>query len=272
MHLGWIGKQLAAVVLAGALGLSPAMAGGWGSTQDEPMFGGVTLGALAIVAPKYEGSSDYRVLGVPIIAPSFGRGEGRVQVKGVDDVRFRLFEHSGFEAGPLVGWRFGREEDDGDRLRGLGDVDGGLVIGGYMAYRIGMLKPFLSYHHQVTGDDTSGVLRLGTEARFDLAPGVEVVGTVGASYADDDYMRAYFGVSGAQSAASVAGLGVYSAEAGFKDVFVGASAKVALSELWTLHLAARYAHLIGDAGDSPIVESEHQWTGGVGVSYRFDWR
>ncbi len=105
-----------------------------------------------------------------------------------------------------------------------------------------------------------------------MAPGVEVVSTIGASYADDDYMQAYFSVTPGQSAASVAGLGVYQADAGFKDVFVGATAKIALSELWTLHMSARYAHLIGDAGDSPLVESEHQWTGGVGVSYRFDWR
>jgi len=271
MHLRRLGAGLAAAVSSLAILLAPANAGGL-EASDEPFFGSASLGAMAIVTPKYEGSSDYRVWGVPIIAPGFGSGESRVHVKDFDDIRFRLFDYHGFEAGPLAGWRLGRDEDDGSRLRGLGDVDGGLVIGGYLAYRMGFLKPFVSYHHQVTGDDTSGVLRLGADAYLTVRPGFEIVGTIGTSYADDDYMHAFFSVTPAQSLASVAGLGVYDADAGFKDVFVGATAKIALSDLWTLHLTTRYTHLIGDAADSPLVESEHQWTGGVGVSYRFDLR
>lgn len=261
---------LASALLAGSLTPDVAAAGDGGTWSDGSF--GASVGAMAIVVPKYEGSSDYRVLGVPYVAPSFGKGESWVDVQGADDVRLRLFRHGGFEAGPLAGWRFGREESDGARLGGLGDVDGGLVVGGYMAYRIGILKPFVSYHHQVTGNDTSGVLRFGTEAHFDLAPRVKLVGTVGGSYADDDYMRSYFSVTPGQALTSTAGLAAYDAEAGFKDVFVGARAKIALNELWTLSLSARYARLIGDAADSPVVESEDQWTAGIGVSYRFDLR
>jgi hypothetical protein len=143
---------------------------------------------------------------------------------------------------------------------------------GYMAYRLGMLKPFLSYHHQVTGNATSGVLRMGSEATIPLARGVEFVGTVGASYADDDYMQAYFAVTPAQALASKAGLAAYDVDAGFKDIFVGGTAKFQLSELWTLRVSARYARLIGDAADSPLVENENQWTAGIGVTYRLDLR
>ena len=244
---------------------------GDGDAWSDGRFG-ASIGAMAIVMPKYEGASDYRVLGVPYIAPSFGSGESWVDVQGADDVRLRLFRHGGFEAGPLAGWRFGREEEDGPLLAGLGDVDGGLVVGGYMAYRLGILKPFVSYHHQVTGNDTSGVLRLGSEAIFNVAPGVEVIGSAGASYADENYMQAYFAVTPDQALTSAAGLPVYDADAGFKDVFVGGTAKIALSELWTLRLSARYARLIGDAADSPLVESENQWTAGIGVSYQLDLR
>lgn len=233
---------------------------------------GLQIGGMAMVTPRYEGSADYRVIGVPFIAPAFVGSSGRIQVKGPDDVRIRLLETNGFEAGPLAGWRFGRDEEDGKRLWGLGDVDGGLVVGGYMAYRIGVLKPYLSYHHEVTGGDTGGVLRFGTEAIWNLGRGTEIIGNVGASWADQRYMDAYFSVTPGQSAASFAGLPVYDAGAGVKDVFVGASAKVALSELWTLSLSGRYAHLVGDAGDSPITESEHQLSMALGLTYRFDVR
>jgi len=228
------------------------------------------VGGFVFVAPKYEGAKDYEVLGAPFIAPAGLDETSRVQLRGPDDLRFRLIDFNGFEAGPLVGWRFDRDEGDAARLRGLGDVDGGLVAGAYVAYRLGPIAPFVSYHHQVTGDDTGGLIRFGAEARSLLMGGFSATLTAGATYADDDYMDAYFSVTPAQSAASVAGLAAYEADAGLKDVFIGLTGDVPLSDVWTLKLSARYAHLIGDAADSPIVESEHQLFGGVGLSYRFD--
>lgn len=228
---------------------------------------GLQAGGIAIVKPKFEGSKDYEVVGAPIVGPAGGDGNGVVQFKGIDDLRFRLLDHAGFEAGPLVGYRFGRDEDDADRLDGLGDVDGGLVAGGFVAFRMGLLKPFLSYHHQVTGDDTGGLARLGVEARLPMFERFKVVATGGVTWADDDYMQSYFGVTAAQNAAS--GLAVFDAEAGVKDVFLGLAADVPIAERWSLKLSGRYTHLLGDAADSPIVETESQWQGGIGVTYRF---
>jgi outer membrane protein len=226
-------------------------------------------GGFVFVAPKYEGSKDYEVRGAPFIAPAGLESSGRVQFRGPDDLRFRLIENYGFEAGPLAGWRFDRDDNDAFRLRGLGDVDGGLVLGGYAAYNFGAFKPFVSYHHGVTGDDTGALVRFGAEAKTPFAGGVTLTATAGATYADDEYMDAYFSVNGAQSAASVANLGVYDAEAGIKDVFVGFTGDVPLSGPWSLKLSGRYSRLLEDAADSPIVEDENQFFGGLGLSYRF---
>lgn len=259
-----------ACVLAIAVGAalfavaSPVAAADFGS---EPL--NLQIGGMAVIAPQYEGAKDYEVVGFPFIAPAgLGTGEGFVQFRGPDDLRFRALSFGGFEAGPLAGWRFDREEDDGDRLEGLGDVDGGFVVGGFAAYRLGSFKPFVSYHHQVSGDDTGGLTRFGLEARVEPAPRFALTGTVGATYADDDYMESFFGVSAEQSAASAAGLNVYEADAGIKDVFVGLSSDVPLSEAWTLKVMGRYSRLTGDAADSPIVESEDQLSGGLGLTYR----
>ncbi len=243
----------------------PAAAGGMGGGEGQY---GLQAGGIAVVKPKYEGSKDYEVVGAPIVGPAGGDGNGVVQFKGVDDLRFRLLDHAGFEAGPLVGYRFDREEDDADRLNGLGDVDGGVVAGGFVAYRMGVLKPFLSYHHQVTGDDTGGIARLGLEARLPMFERFKVIATGGVTWADDDYMQSYFGVTAAQNIAS--GLAVFDAEAGVKDVFLGVSADVPIAERWSLKLSGRYTHLLGDAADSPIVETESQWQGGIGLTYRFN--
>lgn len=249
---------------------SPAAAG---DSRTGPGTSDVNLqvGGFVFVAPKYEGSKDYEVRGFPIIAPS-GYGissEGRVQFRGPDDLRFRLLEFYGLEVGPVAGWRFGRDQDDASRLRGLGDVDGGVVVGGYAAYRTHLLTPFVAYNHQVSGDDTGGIVRFGAETTAALAPGLSVSATLGAVYADDEYMDAYFSVPQAQSNASVAGLDTYDASAGIKSVFFGLTSDVPISKDWGLKLSGRYSRLIGDAADSPIVEDENQFYAGIGITYRF---
>ncbi len=234
--------SLGAMAVVAAAGVAHAGDGGGLDLQ---------VGGMVVVAPKYDGAKDYRVVGFPFVAPAGSTADGIVQFKGPDDLRFRLLSGGGFEAGPLVGWRFSREEDDASRLRGLGDVDGSVVVGGYAAYSMGALRPFISYHYGVSGDDDTGaLLRFGSEALTTIG-GVPVRATFGASWADDNYMDAYFSVSPAQSAASAAGLRRYDAGAGIKDVYLGLSTDVPLSERWTLKLMGQYSQLVGDAADSP---------------------
>jgi outer membrane protein len=233
----------------------------------------IAVGGYAVAGPKYEGSKQYRALGFPIALPAgAGAGGGLIQFRGVDDVRLRLLNTNGFELGPVLGWRFGRSEDAADRLRGLGDVDGGLVVGGYAGYRFGNIKPFVAYLHQVTGDDTGGLVRFGVESTFVVAQGVTVLATLGANYADKNYMGSFFTVTGAQSASSAAGLPVYGAGAGLKDAYLSLSTSVPLTDRWSLMLSGSYKRLIGDAADSPIVETPNQLSGGIGLTYRFNLR
>jgi MipA family protein len=228
-------------------------------------------GGAMLVTPKYEGSKDYEVRGFPIVAPDWSDDEkpGIIQFYGPDEVRARLLSFNGFEAGPVVGYRFGRDEDDADRLDGLGDVDDGLLVGAYAAYDFNGVKPFVSFGQQVTGDSDGALTRFGIETRVPVAYTTGVRAIVGASYADDDYMQDYFGITAAQAAASTAGLTQYEASAGIKDVFLDLSTNVPLTDQWSMMLNGRYSHLTGDATDSPIVETESQFTSVLGFTYRF---
>lgn len=234
------------------------------SGQAEPLD--LQVGGAAVIAPKYEGSKEYEVRGFPIIAPGNNSEEGFVQFRGLDDVRLRLFNPNGFEAGVLGGYRFGRDQNDADRLNGLGDVDGGLVLGAYAAYNFGVFKPFISYHYQVTGDD-GALLRMGAETKIPLAAGVTLLAVAGTTYADSNYMESYFSVTPAQSLAS--GLSAFDAGAGFKDVYLSLGTDIPLTDVWSLKLAGQYKHLIGDASDSPIVETNEQLSGIIGLTYKF---
>ena len=53
-------------------------------------------------------------------------------------------------------------------------------------------------------------------------------------------------------------------------MFVEVGLKTDLDAHWSARTTLRYSRLIGDAADSPVVESEDQFTALVGISYKFD--
>jgi outer membrane scaffolding protein for murein synthesis (MipA/OmpV family) len=258
-----IGAPASAADLDGSYKDAPAPADEWGIT-------GIKVGGILIVKPTFEGSNSYEAIGFPYILPTFSGGPGffsRFDARGLDDIRFKLIERDGFVAGPLAGYNLGRDEDDDDHLDGLGDVDGGVVAGGFVGYRLGPMLFDTSFHNTF-GDDGGYLIRFGAEIERPLRERVLLTARIGATYADDDYMQNYFGVSAGQAASS--GLDAFDADSGFKDVFAELGLKAQLDPQWEARASVRYSRLIGDAADSPIVESEDQFTTLLGVAYKFD--
>lgn len=236
---------------------------------DQPLA--FQAGIAVQVAPTYEGSGDYKILAVPVVFPAGSDDpDDRVQFRGLDHLQFALINANGFQFGPLVGYRFGRDQDDGRLLHGLGDIDGGIVGGAFVSYRLGAIRASMSYHHQLSGDDTGGVVKFGLDTRHKLSPTLELTAAVGATWADDDYMQSFFGVTAAQAVTS--GHALYLAEAGIKDVNLNIGSELQLSPQWMLRVNGRYARLVGDASDSPVVESRDQWSGGFSLTYQFSTR
>jgi outer membrane scaffolding protein for murein synthesis (MipA/OmpV family) len=263
------------MALAGAA--SAADIGEGGGYKDDAYEGGsdwvlegVKVGGILVVKPTYEGSDEYEAIGFPYLFPQFSGGPGffsRIDARGLDDVRYTLIDTGGFVAGPLAGYNLGRDEDDGDLLDGMGDVDGGVVLGGFVGYGWQWLMFDASYHHTL-GDDGGFQVRFGIEAERPISERVTLTGRIGTTYADGEYMQNYFGVSAAQAIAS--GNPFFDADAGFKDVHVKVGVKADLDERWSMRASVGYSHLLGDAADSSIVETDDQFTGLFGLSYRFD--
>jgi MipA family protein len=265
-----------------AIAIAPAGAadlGGYGGYKDgtppadEWAITGLTAGGLLIVKPKYEGSDEYEAFGFPYIFPVFGDGSpgffSRIDARGLDDIRFKLIERDGFIAGPIAGYNLGRDDHDGDLLRGLGDVDGGVVAGGFVGYQFGPVLFDVSFRNTF-GDDGGYLIGFGAEIERPLSERLLLTARIGANYADDEYMQNYFGVTAAQAVTSVAGLPAFDAGAGFKDIYVELGLKADLDAHWSARTTVRYSRLVGDAADSPVVESEDQFTALVGLSYKFD--
>lgn len=250
------------------------------------------LGGGVGFQPLYEGSDEYRAVGFPIIAPSFGQSDGprRFEFRSLDDVRVHALYFDRLSVGPLLGYRFGREEGDATILQGLGDIDDGLVVGGFVSYdvvatpdmRLGVA---LAVSGQITGDDFgdsdfgAADFRVGTDygVEVDLSVAYEqtvsdrlrLTGKLGTTYASGDFMQTYFGISPAQAANSVAGLSAFDADEGIKDVYVNASATYDVTRNFELRASLGYQRLLGDAEDSPVTLDADQFSGALGAAYRF---
>jgi outer membrane protein len=236
-------------------------AGRYGDFRDTLHDWNVTVGAGAIYMPEYEGSDKFEINPLPLISAEFG---DRVSVD-ITGVTIDLYEGNGFRAGVKGGYDLGRKEDDSDYLRGLGDIDAGGVIGGIVSYEVGPFEAYANLDKTIGGSDgltgTVGAKASYKYERFIFS--ADVSGT----WADDNHMESYFGITSAQSERS--GLEQYDAKAGVKRIDLKGSITYTMTENWLVTGAAGAGFLMGDAKDSPIVKDDVQPFAMLGVTYRF---
>jgi outer membrane scaffolding protein for murein synthesis (MipA/OmpV family) len=228
----------------------------------------VTVGALGVYEPKYQGSKSYEFNVLPII--KFDTGSAlmkRFDVRSLDDISFSVVQSDSFQLGILGGYCDERKQSDSPRLNGMGDIDGGLVVGGFARYNLGPGYLRASYHRQVTDDDNGAVLKLIAGGDYQAAPGVMLHVFTGVEVGDRDYMQTYFGVTAAQSARS--GLTTFAPGGGIKSFHLGIGTDYEILPTWTLTASAEYVRFLGDASRSPIVEETDQVTARIGLSKSF---
>ncbi|TGQ04464.1 MipA/OmpV family protein [Mesorhizobium sp. M2E.F.Ca.ET.219.01.1.1] len=222
----------------------------------------VIVGAGASYQPKYEGSDEFEVSPIPFISAEFF-DRITIDPSGIDV--------KALQKGPLrfdvnVGYDSGRKEDDADALRGMGDVDFGVTVGGKATYSFGPASLFVSVDKTIGGSD--GLLaKAGASISQPITEHLILGAEASATFADDNYMEAYFGVDSRQSARS--GYSQYKAGAGIKSVDVSASATYLINKNWVVKGQESVGFLVGDAADSPIVKEKVQSKTMLVLGYRF---
>jgi outer membrane protein len=106
------------------------------------------------------------------------------------------------------------------------------------------------------------IARRGDDYVFSIGPR--------ASWADDKYQNAYFGVTPAAAAAS--GLPAFNADSGLRGVGGATSLSYQFTPDWGIQAYGRYERLVGDAGRSPLIRtygSRDQFSVGLALSYTF---
>ncbi len=220
----------------------------------------VILGPSATFIPKYEGADAFKVWPIPLASAHYGRLS--IDSRGVT---VNVFSAGDFSFDLRGGYEFGRSESDSDDLKGLGDISAAGVVGGIASYNLGPAKFYTSLDRTIGGSEGL-VARVGVNAahtydRFTFSAGVS------ATWADDKYMQAYFGVTPEQSVRS--GLATYNANAGFKRADFTTSTTYMISEHWLIRGQVGVGYLLGDAADSPIIKEKLQPSGMLSVGYKF---
>jgi MipA family protein len=222
----------------------------------------VTVGAGASFQPKYEGSDEFEVSPIPFVSAEFF---DRITI---DPTGIGV---KAYEKGPLrfdvnVGYDSGRQEDDADALRGMGDVDFGVTVGGKATYSFGPANIFLSVDKTIGGSE--GLLaKAGASISQPVTQSLILGAEASATFADDNYMEAYFGVDRKQAARS--GYSQYEAGAGIKSIDLSASATYLINDNWVIKGQQSVGFLVGDAADSPIVKEKVQSKTTLVLGYRF---
>ena len=268
----------AALISALMFGTTAAQAGGHILDKDAWE---VSVGAGAMYSPKYEGSDNMEFEALPMLDVEWNN---RVFLNPGDGLGVHVINNDDFEVDVSVGYEEGRKEsDDRTNLNGLGDVDGAATANISASYELGPVEPYVELSKHMGG--SNGLLaEIGAETMIPLGmifgerrgmhhgsedgphgPALNI--GVSSTWADDNYMEDFFGVTSTQSGRS--GLAQYNASSGFKSVDAEVGVMYPLGDSWAVNAMVEYSQLIGDAADSPIVKDKGQFSGGMFISYKF---
>ncbi len=227
-----------------------------------------SIGGGIGVAPDYEGSSDYELVPVPTGSVKFDNGM-YVKLLGLN-LRANLIPSNFWRLGPVYNYRAERdsvEDNRVDRMKKVSDANEFGIFGGIEWENWYVFLDLLAD----TGDAHDG--SYGTlKGGYNWVISSEWMLTMGAfgTYASDDYMSTYFGVTGRDSART--GLDAYDADGGMKDIGLDFGLNWGLAPNWDLRGLFQIKQLVGDADDnSPVVDqgSETQLFTAVLVAFKF---
>lgn len=229
------------------------------------------------VRPDYVGSDDYEA--VPLPQLTVWNGPQYVNLTGT-----YLFSN----LVPSPTWRFGptakfirgdRCNADDGRVSDMRCQADAVMLGATAGYAFPIpgigggarLTPALEVLADVAGANDGTTIEPQLNYASRLAEGWRLGLRAFGTWGSDNYNEYYFGVNRFQSADS--GLPRHSADAGFYQAGLLGVVDYDITDNWKLSLIGRYARLVGDAEDSPIVDgddargSANQFLGGTVVSY-----
>ena len=232
--------------------------------QDTNLAVGLGIG----VAPDYEGSEDYQAVPLPYVHV---RWSNHMSLNWLGNkVKANLIPSPIWRGGVVGEYIAKRDDVDNDRVDDLEDVDSSIMLGGFFGFQYQNWSADIEAMADVADGNDGALIRLNAGYRIPIVVKQEDCLECGTTWADDDYMEAYFEIDNRDSDRS--GLDKFGADSGFKDVGLNLAASFKPWQHWGLMGLIRYKRLLDDAEDSPVVDDEgdeNQLVGGILVTYSF---
>lgn len=175
----------------------------------------------------------------------------------------------GLSVAPSLNYVSKRDAGDYDDLRGMDDIGYAGEVGFKLSWRTGdmtsygALRQGFGGHHGVVGE-VGAKYRVEYNDKLTLWTGGEL------GLGSSDFTNTYFGVSSAESARS--GKRAYDPEGGAYVARLTLEARYELMPDTALMGRISYGRLIGDVGDSPVVENRDQPMISIGIARRLNFR
>ena len=227
-----------------------------------------SIGGGIGVKPDYEGSSDYEFVPLPAGSARFGNGM-YIQLLGLN-LRANVIPSNMWRLGPVYNYRQERSDVENNRVDDMKNISDANELGIFGGFEWNNWFVFLDILGDMGNAYNGWYATLKGGYNYVISKAWMLSMGAHTTYADDDYMQTYFGVSAADSARS--GLKRYNADSGMKDVGIDLGLNWNFASSWDLRGIASISQLIGDADDSsPVVNegSETQFMGGVMVLFKF---
>ena len=220
------------------------------------------------MAPDYEGSEDST--GVPLFMFQHNYDSGRFFKLNGPNLKVNLLASKQYSLGPVLNYRFERDDVDNDRVDDMDKVDAAFEAGVFGGVNINNILLGVELLADVSDEHDGYLAEASVGYRWQAMPALTVTPTLFLTYADDDYMDTYFGVNAGNIGNS--SLPAYEADSGLKDVGLNLVAHYTPWEQWGIMGMFSYKALLNDAKDSPLVDDEgddKQFMLGLMVTYRW---
>lgn len=244
------------------------------TASQEPPYGlSGSVGVNAASLPTYEGSPNRRTLVVPDLTLSYRTRDWGTLELGQRGLMWQALEVGAFRLALLAGADPGRKTKDtkaydptpgDDRLAGMGNIRASAEAGvgvGFGPVNLIARQSLGDRGHDGTQAELSVGLPIPITQRLGLRAGAS------ASWADADYMQAYFGVTTAQAAATP--YRTFTPSGGLRKAELTLGAEYSLAAQWKLQGNVVATKLYGDAARSPLVARESSASVSLGVVYGF---
>lgn len=246
-------------------------------------FNLVGLGLFSV--PDWYGSKDKEGRAAPLVRYAFDETR-YIQLVG-PEIRANLMPRTDIRFGPVLRFRQRRDDDVEDNVVShMQPVATATEIGAFAEYHMPLdpNRPLnkVVFNADLVGNTTGVYSGLTGNIRatyfYPFAQGLggkPLLGTIGFGlfFASDHFNDRYFGIRGSDVALfPQQGGREYRAEGGLTSIKIPFSLISQVDPKWLVLLAGRYERLLGDAKDSPLIESRgdaNQWSIGIAAAYLF---